>query len=65
VQTGKRQLREKYAQAAEKQHADIAAGIRRAGAGHLQLRTDRDWLTDIVKFVIARRKTLAGAAVVR
>jgi hypothetical protein len=36
--------------------------LRHAGAAHLQLRTDRDWLTDIVKFVIARRKTLAGAA---
>jgi hypothetical protein len=29
------------------------------------LRTDRDWLTDVVKFVIARRKNLAGAGVVR
>jgi len=32
--------------------------------GHLQLRTDRDWLTDIVRFVIARRKTLGTAACV-
>jgi len=37
--------------------------LRHAGAGHLQLRTDRDWLTDIVRFVIARRKTLGTAAV--
>jgi hypothetical protein len=39
--------------------------LRHARAGHLQLRTDRDWVTDVVKFVIARRKTLAGAAVTR
>ena len=55
VQTGSRALRERYAQAATEQRAAIAAAIRRAGAGHLQLRTDRDWLIDIVKFVAGRR----------
>ena len=30
--------------AASEQRAEIAAALRRAGAGHLQLRTDRDWL---------------------
>jgi uncharacterized protein (DUF58 family) len=62
VQTGKRGLREKYAAAAERQRAEIAAGIRRAGAGHLQLRTDRDWLLDIVRFVVARRRGASGGA---
>jgi uncharacterized protein (DUF58 family) len=65
VQTSNAELRRRYAEAAAQQRAQIATMLRHAGAAHLQLRTDRDWLTDIVKFVIARRKTLAGAAVVR
>jgi uncharacterized protein (DUF58 family) len=65
VQTSSADLRRRYAEAAAQQRAQIATMLRHAGAAHLQLRTDRDWLTDIVKFVIARRKTLAGAAVVR
>jgi uncharacterized protein (DUF58 family) len=64
VQTSSADLRRRYADAASKQRAEIATMLRHAGAGHLQLRTDRDWLTDIVKYVIARRKTL-GAGVSR
>jgi uncharacterized protein (DUF58 family) len=62
VQTGKRALRDRYAEAAAKQRVEIAAAIRRAGAGHLQLRTDRDWLLDIVRFVVARRRGASGGA---
>ena len=62
VQTGKRTLRERYAAAAIEQRAAIAAGIRRAGAGHIQLRTDRDWLIDIVRYVAARRRGTSGGA---
>ncbi len=65
VQTSNADLRERYAAAAADQRAKIATKLRHAGAGHLQLRTDRDWLTDVVKFVIARRRNLAGAGVVR
>jgi uncharacterized protein (DUF58 family) len=65
VQTSSADLRKRYAAAAAKQRAQIATMLRHAGAGHLQLRTDRDWLTDVVKFVIARRKTLSGSGVVR
>jgi uncharacterized protein (DUF58 family) len=65
VQTSNAELRRRYADAASKQRAEIATMLRHAGAGHLQLRTDRDWITDVVKFVIARRKTLIGAAVTR
>ena len=36
--------------------------LRHAGAGHLQLRTDRDWIADVVRFVIARRR-LGGQVV--
>jgi uncharacterized protein (DUF58 family) len=62
VQTGKKQLREDYATAATQQRADIAAALRRAGASHLQLRTDRDWLVDMVRFVAARRRGTSGGA---
>lgn len=55
VATGNAELREQYAQAAARQRAAIAAGIRRAGADHLQLRTDRDWLLDLASFVSGRR----------
>jgi uncharacterized protein (DUF58 family) len=62
VQTNKKQLREKYETAAGEQRAEIAAALRRAGAAHLQLRTDRDWLVDMVRFVAARRRGASGGA---
>ncbi|MEP6695790.1 MAG: DUF58 domain-containing protein [Pseudonocardiales bacterium] len=63
VQTGSRGVRERYAAAAREQRAAVAGALRRAGAGHLQLRTDRDWLLDIVRFVSARRRGLSSGAV--
>jgi uncharacterized protein (DUF58 family) len=48
-------LRRRYAEAAAAQRADIAARFRSAGADHLQLRTDRDWLLDLARFVSRRR----------
>jgi uncharacterized protein (DUF58 family) len=61
VQTSDARLRRQYAEAAQDQRAAIATSLRHAGAAHLQLRTDRDWLTDVVKFVIARRRFVVGA----
>jgi uncharacterized protein (DUF58 family) len=55
VQTSDRRLRERFAAASRKERAAIADTIRAAGAAHLQLRTDSDWLLDIVKFVAAAR----------
>ena len=51
-----RRTRERYARAAAEQRAEIATRLRRAGVGHLQLRTDRDWVLDVVRFVSARRR---------
>jgi len=62
VQTANPRLRERYAQAAAAQRAAIADGIRGAGADHLQLRTDRDWLLDLVRFVAGRRDRAWGRA---
>ena len=57
VQTGNARLRARYAAAAVEQRAAHAADIRHAGASHLVLRTDRDWLLDTVAFVAGNRRT--------
>jgi len=62
VQSSDRDLRARYAAAAATQRAAIAASLRRAGAAHLRLSTDRDWLIDIVRFVAARRRGVSGGA---
>ena len=56
VSTAGRRLRERYAAAARTQRASITTAIRRSGAGHLPLRTDRDWIADIVRHVHAQRR---------
>ncbi len=63
VQTSNPRLRERYAAAAAEQRAVIANGIRAAGADHLQLRTDRDWLLDLIHFVAGRKDRAWGRAV--
>jgi uncharacterized protein (DUF58 family) len=57
VQTGSRRLRERYAQAAAARRAGHAAAVRSAGAGHVLLRTDQDWLVALAGFLAARRRT--------
>ncbi|GIJ28331.1 hypothetical protein Vqi01_34930 [Micromonospora qiuiae] len=64
VWTGDRRLRERYAAAAAAQRDQVRQALRRAGATHLALRTDRDWAADIVRHVQAQRRlALAPAAV--
>ncbi len=60
VQTAKGHLRERYAEAAAAERAAIAASIRKAGAQHLVLRTDRDWLRDVLQFVVTTRRRAAA-----
>jgi uncharacterized protein (DUF58 family) len=55
VRTSDPELRARYALAAKQQRDRIAQTLRRAGADHLQLRTDRDWLVDLVRFVALRK----------
>ncbi len=55
VQTADPGLRHRYAAAATAQRTAVAAELRAAGAAHLRLRTDRDWLLDMVRFVAAQR----------
>jgi uncharacterized protein (DUF58 family) len=60
VRTSSASLRARYAEAAAAERAAVAAAIRRAGAQHLVLRTDRDWLRDVVEFVYAGRRRRGG-----
>lgn len=55
VPTGRR-TRARYAEAAAAQRRAIADELRGAGAAHLQLRTDRDWVLDMARFVDRRRR---------
>ena len=55
VATGSKKLRDRYEAAATAQRVVIAEAIRAAGVDHMVLRTDRDWLLDVVRFVADRR----------
>jgi uncharacterized protein (DUF58 family) len=56
VQTASARLRARFRAAAADQRSTAARAVRSAGAGHLVLSTDRDWLLDVVRFVVARRR---------
>ncbi len=56
VSTSNRGLRERYAAAAAVQRNDIAQALAGAGASHLRLQTDRDWVRDIVDFAELRKR---------
>jgi uncharacterized protein (DUF58 family) len=61
VDTGRKALRERYAAAATEQRNAIAAAIRSAGASHLRLRTDEDWLEELARYVTTSRRKRANA----
>lgn len=56
VNTSSRKLRERYREEAAAQRANIAASIRASGASHLTLRTDSDWLLEVVRHIATRRR---------
>lgn len=62
VDTHSRRLRERYAGAAAARRAEVAATLRRERASHLVLRTDRDWVADLVRHVVVQRRSRAVAA---
>jgi uncharacterized protein (DUF58 family) len=53
-------LRRRYAVAAAAQRDEIRSSIRSTGADQLTLRTDRDWVTDLVQHVRRRKIQVAG-----
>ncbi|SNQ50766.1 conserved hypothetical protein [Frankia canadensis] len=61
VPTSSRRLRERYAAAAAAHRREVGLALRRAGADHLVLRTDSDWLVDVVRFASANRRARGAA----
>ncbi len=57
VNTGDPRLREAMNRAATLQRERTRAALRRSGVGHIRLRTDGDWVTEIARFVLAYRRT--------
>lgn len=53
-------LRREFAAAAAAHREEVAAALRRTGAGHLVLRTDSDWVADVVRFVLRRKRRWSG-----
>ena len=60
VQTASEKVRARFAEAAARQRERIARDIRGAGAEHVVLRTDRDWLLDLAKYVVTRKRRRAA-----
>ncbi len=56
IDTRKKKVRDRYAEAGRQRLADHARDVRSARADHLVLRTDRDWVLDLAKFVDQRRR---------
>jgi uncharacterized protein (DUF58 family) len=65
VATGDLRVRTAYAKAAAAHRLATAEALRAAGAGHLQLRTDHDWVGELARFVRARRRLPARRRAVR
>ncbi|MCW2674832.1 MAG: hypothetical protein JWP14_3421 [Frankiales bacterium] len=63
VPTGSRAVRESYARAAAARQASAAEAVRAAGAAHLPLSTDGDWLRDVSRFLTLRRRVRAARRV--
>ncbi|SDT15348.1 Protein of unknown function DUF58 [Nocardioides scoriae] len=55
VWTSSVRLRQQYAELAAAHRAAVAAAVRHAGASHLVLRTDGDWVADLARHVGRRR----------
>jgi uncharacterized protein (DUF58 family) len=56
LNTGRRAIREAYSRAARLQRERTTRALRRAGVGHLVLRTDSDWIADTARFALSHRR---------
>jgi uncharacterized protein (DUF58 family) len=59
LNTGDRRVRQRYSAAARMQRERNRRALRRAGIGHLVLRTDRDWVGDTARFALKHRRVAA------
>jgi uncharacterized protein (DUF58 family) len=57
VDTSRRATREAFEAAARRRQEQVASALRRAGAAHLVLSTDSDWVVDTARFVLGHRRT--------
>ncbi len=57
VNTSDEAARRRMDAATKAQRDRVRIAIRRAGAAHIQLRTDGDWVADIARFVLGYRRT--------
>ncbi len=64
VNTSRRSVRERYAEGATAQRLLVTETIRAAGADHLRLRTDEDWLGQLAQHVGSRRRRRANTNVI-
>jgi uncharacterized protein (DUF58 family) len=55
-------LRREFAAAAAEHRDKVATTLRRCGSAHLVLRTDSDWIADIVRFVVDRKRRRSGGS---
>ena len=60
-----RSVRERYAAAAAARLEEQRAAVRAAGAGHLVVHTETDWLPQLARFLTIRRRTRAAVRVGR
>lgn len=61
VDTSRQSVRDKYQTVAQERRAEVAAALKAAGADHLVLGTDSDWVVDFVRFVSSRKSRLVSA----
>jgi hypothetical protein len=62
VNTSRRSIRKRFAEAAAEERAEVAAALRHANADHLILSTGGDWLRDLAGHL---RRFHGGPPVVR
>lgn len=55
-------LRADFAKAAADHREQVGIALRRAGAARLTLSTDRDWVADVLRFVLSRKRGWTGSA---
>lgn len=61
VDTSRASVRDKYHALALERRAEVATALKAAGADHLVLGTERDWVVDFVRFVSSRKSRLVSA----
>lgn len=49
-------LRQSYAELAARHRAAVAEAVRALGAGHVVVRTDSDWVRDLARYIVSRRR---------